>query len=237
MKEVDLLPSQNIMSWGTIIALDLYKTKKRRQRQKEDFILPLLRRHCLAWGEERVPQPHFLRTRHCCARLGSSHAPLSPIQFLYRCQTVFWKCKLDSLSEYFQGFISLANYGPRPNLDTPVFVNKVLGHRHVCSSAYCQWLLLLSVSRVEWTIWTTKPKIFTEKVCWPQTYRMETPAHEHELQDPAGLVLLTFLASSLGVPPTPHLIPALLSLFPKEAFFLSFERIVVAKKKKKNQIA
>lgn len=66
---------------------------------------------------------------------------------------------------------------------------------------------------------------------------METPAHEHELQDPAGLVLLTFLASSLGVPPTPHLIPALLSLFPKEAFFLSFERIVVAKKKEKNQIA
>lgn len=48
MEEVDLLPSQNIMSWGTIIALDLYKTKKRRQRQKEDFILPLLRRHCLA---------------------------------------------------------------------------------------------------------------------------------------------------------------------------------------------
>ena len=105
-----------------------------------------LKKHCWAWKKEWTHT--FLRVSHG-AGLGPLQAPGSPIQSFHRCQSGFWKCKLNPLSEHFQG-LGQQTMAHGPNPDAPVFVNKVLlEHNHAHSSACGQGLPLLYFKGVE----------------------------------------------------------------------------------------
>ena len=58
-----LLPSWDVGSWGAITAMGLYRVKKRRQPQRDNYSLPNLHSEVTAWSRGEGT-PTFLRARH-----------------------------------------------------------------------------------------------------------------------------------------------------------------------------